>query len=113
MLSQAHRLKKEKDFIAVLKDRRRAEGRGIFLKSIKNGLEDSRFGIIISKKISKKAVERNRIHRQISEDIWNLLEEIKTGRDVVIITTAEITKMSFEEIRESLKEVFLKAGLLN
>lgn len=113
MLSQNNRLKKEKDFAAVLKDRRRTEGKGMFLKNRRNDLKDSRFGIIISKKVSKKAVDRNRIHRQINESIGRLLKEIKKGRDITIITTAEIMKLSSIEIEKSLKEVFVKSGLLD
>lgn len=113
MLPQRHRLKKEKDFTSVLRERRRVEGTGLFLKTKKNKLEESRFGIVVSKRVAKKAVDRNRIHRQLSESIWNLLDRIQGGTDVVIIANADIKNLSKNSTQEALQKALLKTGVLN
>ena len=113
MLPQHHRLKKEKDFTSVLRERRRIDEVGMFLKTKKNGLEESRFGIVVSKRVAKKAVDRNRIHRQLSESIWNLFDRIQGGTDVVIITTADIKNLSLKSTQEILQRALKKTGVLN
>ena len=67
MLPKKNRLTKKNDFDRVFK-----KGISVFdyilgIKILKNNLPDSRFGIIVSNKISKKANERNKIKRQIRE----------------------------------------------
>ena len=85
----------------------------MFLKTKKNGLEESRFGIVVSKRVAKKAVDRNRIHRQLSESIWNLSDRIQGGTDVVIITTADIKNLSLKSTQEILQRALKKTGVLN
>ena len=67
--------------------------------------ENRRFGVIVSKKISKKAVERNQIRRRLMEAVrvnMNIFPEGFRGIFLVkknilnkIITFFEITKFEF------------------
>lgn len=67
---------------------------------LKNG-EKSRFSVITPKSVSKKAVDRNLVRRQI----YSILKENKPK--IPIICFVFIKKQaSFSEYRESLKEVF-------
>lgn len=108
MLKKENRLKKKKDFDAIFKERK-------FLRSFlflfffkKNNLNYSRFGIVISKKISKKAVLRNRIKRRIREIIRKNIDKTVVGYDVIIIPFKEIIKKSFQEIEEAIIDGFKK-----
>ena len=58
----------------------------------KNGFLLNRFGIIVSKKISKKAVERNRLKRQFREAIKNFDKEIRS-RDIGEIVMDKLAKL--------------------
>ena len=113
MLPQRHRLKKEKDFASVLKEKRRTEEAGMFLKARENGLQEVRFGIVVSKQVAKKAVDRNRIHRKLSQAVWQLLDQIQGGIDVVIITTVDIKSLSLKETEEALLKLLKRRGFLN
>ncbi len=67
MLAKKHRLTKTKDVLAVF-----ARGRAFFnpyfsLKILKNKTGKPRFTIVVSTKVSKKAVVRNRLKRIIRE----------------------------------------------
>jgi len=70
-----------------------------------NDLFFSRFGVIISAKVSKSAVKRNRIKRIIYDFIRiNKLNEIG-GKDVAITVLPAIAKLDKNEIEKELKNV--------
>lgn len=70
------------------------------IKAVDNGLEVTRLGILISTKVSKKAVIRNHFKRQIREIIRAELPSLKTGKDLVIVVFPQILGNNFEEIRK-------------
>jgi len=66
------------------------QGKGIkqgflYLKYKKNNLKISRFGIIVGKNFSVKAVERNKMKRRIREIIREKIADIKQGLDIIIV----------------------------
>jgi ribonuclease P protein component len=72
----------------------------LYLKYYPNNLGENRYRIIVSKKVSKKAVVRNKIKRRIREILRCL--DIKPGYDIVVITNKEIVDKSFQEIKQML-----------
>lgn len=82
------------------------------LKYLINGDDVSRFAFIISKKIDKKAVIRNKIKRSISRVIEENLLEIVSGYNFIFIPKKEILTKSKEEIGKEIKEVFKQNKLL-
>ena len=113
MLPKLNRIRKKKDFEAIFKKGKGFKNRFLALKIVKNNLPESRFGFVISKKVSKKAVIRNKIRRRISEAIRLDLEKIKKGSDVVLVAYPGIEKNTFSETTELVKNILKKAGLLN
>lgn len=86
MLKKVNRLTKKNDFTAVM--RGKALYSPILLVKYRNNSHNiSRFGFIISKKISKKATQRNLAKRRISEIIRLNLVKIAIGFDLVIIAS--------------------------
>ncbi|MBN2197870.1 ribonuclease P protein component [Candidatus Wolfebacteria bacterium] len=75
------------------------------LKSNLNGLKFSRFGVVVSSKISKSAVRRNYIKRIILDfiRIEKLYEII--GKDYLIIVLPSISKFKKSEIEKELKKI--------
>lgn len=63
-----------------------------------------KFGIVVSKKISKKAVERNRIRRKIYEEVGEILPKVKEGLRVVFLVKKTILEASDEEIKKEVKK---------
>jgi ribonuclease P protein component len=59
-----------------------------------------KFGFVISKKISKKAVERNRIKRVLSEIVRKNLNNFKNGTRVVFLTKQAILGKKMEEVEK-------------
>jgi ribonuclease P protein component len=112
MLKKEFRLRKQKDFENVFNRGAYFSEKFLMLKAVENNLSFSRFGFVVSKKISKKAVERNRVKRLMSESIRLSQEKIKPGFDVVFVSRVGAVDKSFEEIKEPMEKLLKKLGLL-
>lgn len=112
MLPRKYRLTAEKDFNRIFKRGRSVHGQGLGLKIALNQLEVSRFAFVVSTKVSKKAVVRNRLKRQMREIVHEVLKDMKQGTDVVVMARKEIVDIEFDVLRESLLKALKKAKLL-
>ena len=82
------------------------------VKEKKNNLLLNRFGIVVSKKIDKRAVVRNRVKRMLRTILVNLNKNMDPGHDILFITKAPILNKTKEENYSVVKNAFEKAGLL-
>jgi ribonuclease P protein component len=73
------------------------------VKYIPNGLSYSRFGVVIGKKIDKRATERNRIRRIFYRVMRERNLQAAPGQDVMIQVYPEIKQFSKEEIANIVK----------
>lgn len=71
-----------------------------------------RFSVVISKKVLKSAVKRNRVRRRIYEIIRLELPHIRGGFDVVIMVfSSEVLLMPHGDLKTTVKQLFSQAGL--
>jgi len=82
------------------------------LKEKGNGLSINRFGIVVSKKIDKRAVARNRIKRFLRTTLVNLYGKMSTGHDILIIVKKEILSKTKEENQLAIENALRKAGII-
>jgi len=73
-----------------------------------HGGKNSRAAFIISKKISSKAVVRNKLKRQLSDIIRKDLEISKTPTDFLFIFRPQILKENYEKIKEEILKALTK-----
>ncbi|HKL17073.1 MAG TPA: ribonuclease P protein component [Patescibacteria group bacterium] len=111
MLSKKHRLIKNKDFRVLAKQGNSITNSYLVLKWRKNDLGYSRFGIVVSLKIDKRAARRNRIKRKIREIIRKHLANIKEGYDYLLISRQGIKSKDFNEIEISILRLLKKIDL--
>ncbi|MEI7452253.1 MAG: ribonuclease P protein component [Candidatus Falkowbacteria bacterium] len=111
MLKRENRLTKNNDFDAVFKKGRSCYSKILSVKYLPNSLEENRFGILVGTKISKKAVIRNKIKRQIRAAIESELFLLNKGNDCVIVVFPLILANNFDEIKSALNFCFKKTGL--
>jgi len=72
--------------------------------------KESRFAVVVSKKVLKEAVGRNRIRRRVYEIIRHELPRIDGIYDVVVlIFHKEIKDMPQEELKKTLVDIFKEA----
>ncbi|EAZ88023.1 ribonuclease P protein component [Crocosphaera chwakensis] len=72
----------------------------------------TQFGISISQKVSKKAVVRNRLKRQIKAVIRLFLPRIKQRCQVVIVVKRNTTECKYEHFLRELEELLIKAEII-
>ncbi|TEU01915.1 ribonuclease P protein component [Candidatus Woesebacteria bacterium] len=73
--------------------------------------EPSRFGFIVSNKISKRANIRNKIKRILREAVKANLPELKSGFDVIFLVKKVALARQAKDIMNEVSIVFKKADL--
>ena len=91
---------KNKDFQLLLKNGRRCSGG--FVVSYTLPSDQNRLGVVVSKKISRLAHERNKVKRRLREAGRRLL---KDGFDVILIARPGIEKKTWLEVLEAVKKI--------
>ena len=111
MLAKKNRLTKNKDFDNVFNNGQSSYDKLSGIKIISNNLAYNRFGVLVGSKISQKAVERNKIKRQIREIISLNLDKLKQGYDCVIVISRLILGKKYLDLEKSLIGNFKKLKL--
>ncbi len=114
MLASKNRLKKKINFARIEIDgvmcQSKSFGMGLYDRSDD---DPSRFGFIISTKISKKAVIRNRIKRIMSDVARVNLDKLKKGYDVLFLIKHQAVKASKEELEKEIYATIIKNIQIN
>jgi ribonuclease P protein component len=72
----------------------------------------SRFAVVVSKKVHKSAVGRNRIRRRLYEIVRHELPRFHSSHDVAIMVfSSELISLQTEELTEMIQQLFEQAGL--
>ncbi len=124
MLPQLHRLTRKRDIEIVFENGRFVSGAYVLAKVWRPNPDqfpkrgytsgDLKFGFVVSKKVEKRAVWRNRIKRQMREVVRLLLKEgrVEAGYLVVVIAKPEITGHDYHVIEKDLISVLQRARVL-
>ncbi|MEK7562199.1 MAG: ribonuclease P protein component [Patescibacteria group bacterium] len=112
MLPKLNRVRKKKDFEVIFTKGKSFKNEFLILKFIKNNLPESRFGFVISKKVSQKAVMRNKVKRRLGEVARANIKNIKKGIDIVFIALPGIEKKNFLETKKQIENTLKKSGLI-
>lgn len=113
MLSFTHRFHGHGSLRYVYKNGRAVRTHLMTLKYITNPhRKHSRFSVVVSKKVHKGAVGRNRIRRRLYEVIRQELARVNSPHDVaVIVFTSEVMSMPHEELVGAVRNLFEEAHL--
>jgi len=111
MFSQSHRLTKTKDIERVFKQGRAYYHELLGIKALKNGLDKSRFTVIISLKVSKKAIQRNLLKRQIRSILKTEAFKLQPGFDVAVVCLPTSAGQDFTAINQAVITCLTKLAL--
>lgn len=111
MLPKENRLKKKKDFDKVTTGGQQVFGSFLILKFKSNDMDVTRVGFVVSKKVSKKAVLRNKAKRQLREVVRAEMAHLKPGFDLIFFTRKEIIEKEFLDIQQLVKQLLQKSQL--
>lgn len=119
-LPKPHRLRHRNEFSAVYQDGRRFKGRhfSLIVLPAKAGHArslalPSQIGISISQKVSKRAVVRNRIKRQVQGIFQALLPRLKPGLKLVVAVRSSAVGCEYKEFLQELEELLHRAEVLD
>ena len=98
---KSSRLLEKADYGYVFKKGQRHHGRYFMVVVCVNGLETARVGIAVSRKVSPRAVVRNRIKRQIRESFRHKKNLLK-GFDCVVVAKNAAAGIDLPTLRSSL-----------
>lgn len=73
----------------------------------------TRIGISISQKVSKRAVVRNRIKRQIRAGLRQLLPKLAQGYDLVVVAHPQSIQCDYFQFLQELEQLLLNAEVLD
>lgn len=111
MLTRPHRLTAKSDFAKLFAKGRPFHARGLTVKAAPNGRTATRVGFVVSTKVSKRSVVRNRIRRRLREIVRLRLEALPPGLDVAFIVKAELVPLEHAELVKTVEFLLEKAGL--
>lgn len=77
------------------------------IRASDNNLAFSRFGVVISKKVSKSAVRRNKIKRAIFDFVRLAKLHEAANKDVLIIVSPKTAELKKEEIEKELTKLLI------
>jgi len=114
VLPNQNRLRRREDFAKVYANGDRYRGKYLNLKIlVDNNSEFTKIGIVVSKKVSKLAVSRNRFKRQLRAIFRQLLSQLKCGLQIVVTVVASENKPSYQQLWDDLKNLLARAKVLH
>lgn len=102
-------LNKSYDFALVHSQGRWFGARALGIKIRSNGLDTSRWGIVIGRRLGG-AVVRNRTKRRLREIMRQVT--LRPGSDIVILTRPVVLTLGYTELKEVLVRLLSQAGLM-
>jgi len=113
MLPKKFRLSNRKDIIFLKKEgvSMTSKSFGVLYKRNEKN-KHSRFGFIVSTKISKKAVERNRVKRMLREAVLFILPQITKEYDILFLASRSMLRLKQEEIKKEVRLSLNKIGII-
>jgi len=82
------------------------------VRSQSNNLTTSRFGFVVSKRIDKRAVTRNRLKRMFRSSIEDMIKKIKPGYDLLFILSPTSLSSTRQHQQEELEKVLATLHLV-
>jgi len=107
------RLKLARDFRAVSRSKLSVKEGNLLLKEQASQKSVSRFGIVVSKRVAKKAVDRNRMRRLLSEALRAKQGSLKSPCDVVLVALPGFSLKDLSEAQSIIEKLFLKAAIVH
>ena len=113
MLSKKYRFHSRGGVRYTYQNGKAIRGSKISLVFANNSRNKQRYAVVVSKKVLKSAVGRNRIRRRIYEAIRIELPKIEKSVDCIfIIYSKEILDMDFKVIQKTIRDLLKEASIL-
>jgi len=106
MLKAANRLRAQGDFARAYQGGKTRHGEFVMVRARANHKPVNRYGIVVSKKVSKRAVARNRIKRRIMAIVRTELPlSASSGADLIIVVRPNAPTSSHNALQQDIIRV--------
>jgi len=78
----------------------------------RNDTNPSRYGFVVSTKIAKDAVDRNRFKRALSESVRTSGVDLKNGYDAVFLAKTSIARVPTSDVMKEVKRALKESALM-
>jgi ribonuclease P protein component len=113
MLAREHRLRKAYEITRVYKKGAYGSAGGVVsVKAAPSGRPVSRVVVVVGKKISKRAVVRNRIRRRLVGLLREEWATVRSGYDIVITVHSDASELPADTLRRHLTEALRRASVI-
>jgi ribonuclease P protein component len=112
MLKKTNRLSRKSDFQKLYRQGHKQVTPFFVIRYYPNYLPFTRFGIVVSSKVSKKAYQRNLLKRRITEILRERTKQIKEGQDCVLVCLKRCLEQDYQSLVVAVEQIFNKAQLL-
>jgi ribonuclease P protein component len=104
-----HYLNKSTQFSLVYDKGKSWAGKEIVLRALPNGLNTSRFGFVVSRRVGK-AVVRNLIKRRLREITRHT--PVHSGWDIILIARIPAATVDYNNLEKTVTKLLARAGLI-
>jgi ribonuclease P protein component len=111
MLASAHRLKNGRDIARVMMRGQYSGSGEVVVRVLRSRQPTSRAVIVVSKKIAKRAVIRNRIRRRLAALLATHFATVAPGYDIVVTVRSDTTSLTPAALERQLTAALSRAGL--
>lgn len=112
MLKKYLRVSNHRDFERVYKKGQFEAGKFLKINILENRRDFTRGAVVVSKKIEKRAVRRNKAKRKVWEALRLIYPDIKKGFDIIINLKKEAIGEKFETLKRDLLTTLEKINLI-
>jgi ribonuclease P protein component len=111
VLKRIFRLTDNKDFQTVYR-RGRYNATALFsVNALPNRIGKTKIGIVVNKKVTKKASERNAIKRKVREIVRHDLSRLNKGQSVIITARQPVMNADYTMMKKDILSSFKKLEL--
>ena len=116
-LPKTHRLRRRQDFERVYRRGKRYHASALLLRVFferrTQPPKPVRIAVVVSQKVHKRAVVRNRIRRQIQASLQTLLSHLPHGLLIVITVKSTALECDYHQFLRELKQLLADAEVLD
>jgi ribonuclease P protein component len=109
-MKRAERLRKGREFDTAYSKGTVVSGPLLVVRVLPNGLDYSRWGFAVGKRLAKHATDRNRTRRRLREIARAL--PVRPGYDVIVTARNGCLEATSNRLKVAFSTVLAKAGLL-
>jgi len=111
MIARPYRLRTAADFNKTYQRGRSTNADSMYIKYYQSHHASSKVAVVVSKKVSKRAVTRNRSKRRVIEVVRKNWQSVLPGYNFIITIKQDLSKAPAAEVEATVLSLLKRSGL--